>query len=60
MQTATRTGSKNPTLLCRAAAIAATAGDKTKAKALFSEALKSNSCMDQTLKSESLRLSASL
>jgi tetratricopeptide (TPR) repeat protein len=60
IQTATRTGSKKPTLLCRAALIHAAGGDKVKAKAMIGEALQKAPCMDKSLQDESRKLFASL
>ena len=56
LQTALKTGSKNPTLLCRAGAIYAQAGDHTKAKTMLQDALKANPNIEQALKKESLSL----
>ena len=52
LQTALRTGSKNPTLLCRAAIIYSEAGEKTKAKNILLEVLKTNPNIDPLLKQE--------
>jgi Tfp pilus assembly protein PilF len=60
MESALRTGSKNPTLLCRAAHIYLKAGDKAKAKSLFTEALKNNPNIELKLKEESIKMAASL
>jgi tetratricopeptide (TPR) repeat protein len=57
---ALKTGSKNPTLLCRAGAIYAKLGDKVKAKALFQDALKAGPAIDPVLKKESTALLSSL
>lgn len=54
LQTAMRTGSKNPVLLCRAGIIYNALGEKEKAKNLLQEALRSNPGIDPMLKSESL------
>ena len=57
---ALKTGSKNPTLLCRAGAIYAKLGDKAKAKALLQDALKAGPAIDPVLKKESTALLSSL
>ena len=54
IQVALKTGSKNPTLLCRAGLIFLKAGDKVKAKEYLQEALKSNPNIFESLKNESM------
>lgn len=53
LRTALQTGSKNPTLLCRAGLIYRKAGDKAKAKALLTDGLKANPVIDPQLLAES-------
>ena len=53
IQTALNTGSKNPTLLCRAGLIYLNAGETQKSKLLLMEALKNNPNIDPVLKTES-------
>jgi hypothetical protein len=55
-----KTGSKNPTLLCRAGAIYAKLGDKGKGKSLASGSLKGWPAIDPVLKKESMALLTSL
>ncbi len=50
IQSALKTNSKNPTLLCRAGLIFAKTGDEAKAKSSISEALKNNPPLDVNLK----------
>jgi tetratricopeptide (TPR) repeat protein len=52
METARKTNSKNPTLLCRAGLIYATTNDKKKAKVLLGELLASGSTIEESLKTE--------
>lgn len=52
LESALKTGSKNPTLLCRAGLIYASAGNKSKAKDLLQEALKNNPNINEELKKE--------
>jgi tetratricopeptide (TPR) repeat protein len=56
LEKALRTGSKNPTLLCRAGIIYAQLGERVKAKALLQDALKDNPVIDPLLKNESMAL----
>lgn len=56
LETALRTGSKNPTLLCHAGIIYATIGNKSKAKVLLNEALHNNPNMNLALKSEANKI----
>lgn len=56
MEAAMKTGSKNPTLLCRAGAVYAKSGNKTKAKLLLQDALKADPAIDPVLKAESVAL----
>ena len=60
LQTAMRTNSKNPTLLCHAALIYAQRGETTKAKTLLQDVLKSNPAVESLIKKESLPLFNSL
>lgn len=53
LQTAVKTHSKNPVLLCRAGLIYAHAGDKELARSTLQEALKNNPNIDVDLRSES-------
>lgn len=52
METALKTNSKNPTLLCRAGLIYANTNDKEKARLLLSELMASNSTIEESLKIE--------
>jgi tetratricopeptide (TPR) repeat protein len=56
LETAMKTKSKNPTLLCRAGLIYAKAGNKTKAKELLGEMAKANSSLAESLKSQGLSI----
>lgn len=55
INTALRTNSKNPVLLCHAGLIYAKAGEKEKAKTLLRQALQNNPNIDAALKQESLQ-----
>ncbi|MEP7375380.1 MAG: hypothetical protein ABI675_18410 [Chitinophagaceae bacterium] len=54
LETAMKTKSKNPTLLCRAGLIYAKAGNKTKAKELLGEVAKASYCLTESLKNQGL------
>jgi tetratricopeptide (TPR) repeat protein len=56
LEKALRTGSKNPTLRCRAGIIYAAAGNKEKAKELLQPALEADPVIDPVLKKESMVL----
>jgi len=60
MKLALKTGSKNPTLLCRAGLLYNKTGDKLAAKALLKQALNGNSQMAVSLKKEGMDTLASL
>ena len=54
LKLALKTGSKNPTLLCRAGLIYSKAGEKTVAKMLLQQALKDNANIAANLKTDSI------
>jgi tetratricopeptide (TPR) repeat protein len=56
IETALRTGSKNPVLLCHAGIIYAASGNKQKSQLLLSEALKNNPNIDPALKEEARKI----
>lgn len=60
LQTALKTGSKNPTLLSHAAIIYAQVGDKAKAKIMLQQVVKIDPNIDPTLKKESQSLLSKL
>ena len=60
METAMKTNSKNPSLLCRAGLIYAKTNDKVKAKALLGELMASNSNIEESLKAEGVNTLRSL
>ena len=60
LNTALKTNSKNPVLLCNAGLIYAAAGKKELAKATLTEALKNNPNIDNDLKTESLQVLKSI
>ena len=52
METAMKTNSKNPSLLCRAGLIYAKTSNKAKAKSLLAESMAANSNIEESLKTE--------
>ncbi len=60
LATALKTGTKNPTLLCRAGQIFLKAGNKEAAKKMFTTALEKNPNIEPQLKAESQKMAATL
>jgi tetratricopeptide (TPR) repeat protein len=54
LETAMKTNSKNPTLLCRAGLVYAEAGNKAKAKELLGEVAKASYSLNESLKNQGL------
>ena len=56
METALKTNSKNPTLLCRAGLVYAKTNNKQKAKSLLKELTTKNSGIEESLKMEGVAI----
>ena len=56
IETALKTNSKNPTLLCRAGLIYAKAGDNAKAKEMLTAILQKDTSIDELLKAEAITI----